>query len=262
MELESNKISVNPLALGRSVFRWGANCTSIATMDSTIQNLSTRYGCTQLERKTIGKCSNSSTFDWIDRLLFLFRLPIVKQESGGSTQTLTAHNHSLHASDVSITINQLVKSVETMRSDMQQIHSRINLLERSLSEVKNQQLRKKVNINIEVNVLNYNTKASMHNAKIMELKHPNWWPFTEISPAWFLFMVLWPFAAQRLMQTLQKRKWMYAVASSINSIMQRQRQRQRHRHHRMMYILFRCLLFGAAYRGDPSNTHQQIVKYY
>lgn len=64
--------------------------------------------------------------------------------TGGGTRTIQSHN-AQNASDVLVTINELVKSVETMRTDMQHIHSRINLIERSLSEVKNQELRKKVN---------------------------------------------------------------------------------------------------------------------
>lgn len=128
--------------------------------------------------------------------------------NGGSTQTLTSHqNGGRHdVLDVPSTLNQLLKTVETMRSDVQQINSRINLLERSLTEVRNQQLRKKVNINIEISVLNFNTKTCMHKSKILELKYPNWWPFTEISPTWFLFMILWPFVAQRIMQSIQKKK--------------------------------------------------------
>lgn len=130
--------------------------------------------------------------------------------NGGSTQTLTSH-HQNHGGrydvlDVPSTLNQLLKTVETMRSDVQQINSRINLVERSLTEVRNQQLRKKVNINIEISVLNFNTKKSMHKSKILELKYPNWWPFTEISPTCFLFMILWPFVAQRIMQSIQKKK--------------------------------------------------------
>lgn len=106
----------------------------------------------------------------------------------------------------SAAFNQVFKMVESMRSDLQQIHSRINLLERSVAEVRNQQLKKKVNINIEISVLNFNTKSSMNKSKILELKHPNWWPFTEISPTWFVFMVIWPFIALRVMQALQKKK--------------------------------------------------------
>lgn len=109
--------------------------------------------------------------------------------------------------DVTSTINQLLKTVDVMRNDVQQIHSRINLLERSINDVRNQQLRKKVNINIEISVLNFNTKTSMNESKIMELRYPNWWPFTEISPTWFIFMILWPFAAQRIMQAIQRKKW-------------------------------------------------------
>lgn len=103
-------------------------------------------------------------------------------------------------------MNQLLKVVETMRNDVQQINTRINLLERSLTEVKNQQLRKKVTINIDINVLNYTTKRSMKQSKILELKYPKWWPFAEISPTWFIFMVVWPFVAYRVMNTMQRRK--------------------------------------------------------
>lgn len=102
--------------------------------------------------------------------------------------------------------NQVYKLVESMRGDLQQIHSRINLLERSVAEVRNQQLKKKVKINIEISVLNFNTKSSMTKSKILELKHPNWWPFAEISPTWFMFMVIWPFIALHVMQAIQKRK--------------------------------------------------------
>lgn len=93
-----------------------------------------------------------------------------------------------------------------MRNDVQQINTRINILERSLTEVKNHQLRKKVNIHIDINVLNYTTKTSMKQSKIMELKYPKWWPFAEISPTWFIFMIVWPFLAQRMMNTVQRKK--------------------------------------------------------
>lgn len=99
-----------------------------------------------------------------------------------------------------------------MRSDVQQIHTRINLLERSLGEVKNQQLRKKVNINIEISVLNFTTKSSINKSKILDVKYPTWWPFAEISPTWFIFMIVWPFLAHRIMQTIQKKKWCACVS--------------------------------------------------
>lgn len=113
--------------------------------------------------------------------------------------------------DTTSTINQLVKSVETLRSDLHQIHSRINLMERSLADVRNQQLRKKVKINIEISVLNFNSKSSMNKSKILELKYPKWWPFLDISPAWFVFVIIWPFVASRLVQAIQRKKWFWPV---------------------------------------------------
>lgn len=123
----------------------------------------------------------------------------------GSTNTLTAMNGTGQHNVAPIN-QQLVKLVEGMRTDLQQINSRINLLERSLADVRNQQLRKKVKINIEISVLNFNTKSSLNKSKILELKYPKWWPFAEISPAWFAFMIVWPFVALRIMQTIQTRK--------------------------------------------------------
>lgn len=124
----------------------------------------------------------------------------------GSTNTLIAMNGTGQHFETVAPINQLSKLVETMRSDLQQINSRINLLERSLAEVRNQQLRKKVKINIEISVLNFNTKSSINKSKILELKYPKWWPFSEISPTWFALLIIWPFVASRIMQAIQKKK--------------------------------------------------------
>lgn len=95
--------------------------------------------------------------------------------------------------------------VESMRTDLHQMHSRINLLERSLAELRNQQLKKKVKNYIKIRILNFNTKPSMQ-SKILELRNPTWWPIMEISPAWFLLMILWPFMAVRIMQAIQSKK--------------------------------------------------------
>lgn len=108
--------------------------------------------------------------------------------------------------DTIASINQLLKTVENLRNDLHQIHTRINLMERSLADVRNQQLRKKVKINIEISVLNFNTKTSMNKSKILELKYPKWWPFVETSPAWFAFVIIWPFVALRVMQAIQRKK--------------------------------------------------------
>lgn len=107
-------------------------------------------------------------------------------------------------------MNQLLKTVDTMRNDVHQINTRINILERSLTEVKNHQLRKKVNRLICNKQTTYELMTRnlfSYMQQIMELKHPKWWPFTEISPTWFFFMIVWPFLAQRLMNTMQRKKW-------------------------------------------------------
>lgn len=102
----------------------------------------------------------------------------------GSTNTLIAMNNCGEHLDTVASINQLLKTVENLRNDLHQIHTRINLMERSLADVRNQQLRK----------------------KILELKYPKWWPFVETSPAWFAFVIIWPFVALRVMQAIQRKK--------------------------------------------------------
>lgn len=94
-----------------------------------------------------------------------------------------------------------------MRNDLQQINSRIDIVERSMTEVKNHQLRKKVGVHVDIKVLNNTTItiAKHSKLKIMALRYPNWWPFTDISPNWFILMILWPFLVRRLVQMLQKR---------------------------------------------------------
>lgn len=111
-----------------------------------------------------------------------------------------------------------------MRTDVHQINSRINLLERSLAEVKNDQLRKKVTINIDITVLNYTTKTCTNKSKIVGLKYPKWWPFAEISPTWFILMLLWPFVAQRLINAVQRKKWPRTQAIAIQQQQQQQQE--------------------------------------
>lgn len=94
-----------------------------------------------------------------------------------------------------------------MRSDLHQVHLRINLLERSLADVRNQHLRNKVNNDIEMNgYTQYSFTINIQIFKISELKYPKWWPFGEISTTWFAIMIIWPFIAIRIMQMMQRTK--------------------------------------------------------
>lgn len=103
-------------------------------------------------------------------------------------------------------INQVLRTVESMRVDLQQINNRINIVERSLTEVKNHQLRKKVVVKINVNVLNYSSKYRSYKSKISELKYPKWWPLEDISPNWFILLIVWPFLARRLVNMMEQRR--------------------------------------------------------
>lgn len=94
-----------------------------------------------------------------------------------------------------------------MSNDLQRINSRIDIVERSMTEVKNHQLRKKVGVHVDINVLNTTTItiAKHSKLKIMALKYPNWWPFNDISPNWFFILIIWPFLARQLAQMLRKK---------------------------------------------------------
>lgn len=74
-------------------------------------------------------------------------------------------------------INQILRTVELMNNDLQQINQRIDTIERFM-----------------VTMVNYQRAG-----------YPKWWPFTDISPKWFIFMILWPLLANRLGKMLRKR---------------------------------------------------------
>lgn len=57
------------------------------------------------------------------------------------------------------------------------------------------------------NINVYNSTAILIAKQIGALRYPKWWPFAEISPTWFILMLLWPFVAQRLINAIQRKKW-------------------------------------------------------
>lgn len=107
---------------------------------------------------------------------------------------------------MSSSVIQILRTVEQMNADMQEIQNRICTIEKSLTEVKNHQLRKKVNININIQILNFTSKKRSKKSKIMQLRYPKWWPFTEISPNWFILMIIWPFVARRVMNMINRNR--------------------------------------------------------
>lgn len=82
-------------------------------------------------------------------------------------------------------LTKLNQTVEKMNMDLNQITSRINLVERTFIEFRNSTARKEI---------------------VVKKKYPEWWPLDDISPNWFFFMVVWPFIAHKITQVMQKRK--------------------------------------------------------
>lgn len=83
---------------------------------------------------------------------------------------------------------QLNRTVERMNTDVSAIVHRVNSYEQSIQE-----LIKSNRIN-EIALKQY------------QKQRPIWWPFEDISPNWFVFMIIWPFIAQRLAVLLNRNK--------------------------------------------------------
>uniref|UniRef100_A0A1B0CRI7 ACB domain-containing protein n=1 Tax=Lutzomyia longipalpis TaxID=7200 RepID=A0A1B0CRI7_LUTLO len=78
-------------------------------------------------------------------------------------------------------LNLLNSTVDRMSVDLQQVTNRINIMERSLLEVR-----------------------YMQASRIRQ--YPSWWPFEDISPKWFFFLVIWPFVAQKMAHIINNRR--------------------------------------------------------
>lgn len=76
--------------------------------------------------------------------------------NANNTTTTTMH---LVSANVEPALHQMLRCVEAMRVDLQQINNRINIVERSLADVRQQQLQlhrgKQVRVSVSVNVLSF-----------------------------------------------------------------------------------------------------------
>lgn len=81
-----------------------------------------------------------------------------------------------------------------MNSDISSVNQRIFDLEKTVRDLKT-----------AVNSFQSSTPRTIVEHK---RKYPKWWPFDDISPAWFMLLVLWPFITRRLgiMLTNRQRK--------------------------------------------------------
>lgn len=80
---------------------------------------------------------------------------------------------------------ELLKQVQTtvmrMNSDISSVNQRMLDLEQTINNLKQS--------TVQNNSLN-----------ILERKHnyPKWWPFSDISPSWFILLIVWPFIVRRV----------------------------------------------------------------
>lgn len=84
--------------------------------------------------------------------------------------------------------NELLKQVQAtvlrMNSDLSSVNQRVFDLEKTIKEMKTS--------------LNQRKSSGSTNLKETKSKYPSWWPFTDISPLWFVLLILWPFVVRRL----------------------------------------------------------------
>jgi hypothetical protein len=98
------------------------------------------------------------------------------------------------------------QTIELMNRDLQQITNRMNCVERSVADMKQNLVRKVLvdfsdqrwNVTIDANICVVSISFQASN------KYPTWWPFKDISPAWFTFIIVWPFIVNKLFRPRQK----------------------------------------------------------
>ncbi|XP_023291773.2 acyl-CoA-binding domain-containing protein 5 [Lucilia cuprina] len=80
-------------------------------------------------------------------------------------------------------LKQVQATVLRMNSDLSSVNQRVFDLEKTIKEMK-------------ASVANRKTSGS--NVAEPKYKYPKWWPFTDISPVWFVLLILWPFIVRRV----------------------------------------------------------------
>ncbi|CAH1715446.1 unnamed protein product [Chironomus riparius] len=82
-------------------------------------------------------------------------------------------------------MTHLVQSItDNMKADLQQVNTRLNVLEQKMLKEKEQQQRR---------------------------KHPSWWPFEDVSPSFFAFTILWPVVVAIIFRSMQQRRLAHGV---------------------------------------------------
>ncbi|KAH8412872.1 hypothetical protein KR009_006385 [Drosophila setifemur] len=79
-------------------------------------------------------------------------------------------------------LHQIKSAIARMNSDVGAMQHRVNSLERSFNELRNDQKSR---------------------GTALQRSQPAWWPFRNISPLWFAVLVLWPFLVKRFAKMVQ-----------------------------------------------------------
>uniref|UniRef100_A0A1A9W5K6 ACB domain-containing protein n=1 Tax=Glossina brevipalpis TaxID=37001 RepID=A0A1A9W5K6_9MUSC len=87
-------------------------------------------------------------------------------------------------------LKQVQLTIIKMNSEIAAINQRVIDLEKSV--IKMHHLLGKSHSS-----LTNNSSSIIHKSK-----YPKWWPFSNISPTWFVFLILWPFVIRRVAQML------------------------------------------------------------
>ncbi|XP_073822690.1 uncharacterized protein [Musca autumnalis] len=97
-------------------------------------------------------------------------------------ESLQQNNHIL---------KQVQDTVTRMNMDISSVNQRIYDLEKTVRDLK-------------LAVSNSAVCTSSKGQIVEKRKYPKWWPFDDISPVWFILLILWPFVARRVGNMLAK----------------------------------------------------------
>ncbi|KAI9585218.1 acyl-CoA-binding domain-containing protein 5 [Glossina fuscipes] len=99
------------------------------------------------------------------------------------------HESLMHNTHI---LKQVQLTVAKMNSDIAAVNQRLIDLEKSVIKIHHI-------LGKSQSFLANNSSSIIHRSK-----HPNWWPFLNISPAWFILLILWPFVIKRGAQLLSR----------------------------------------------------------
>uniref|UniRef100_A0A182JXK8 Actin-related protein 5 n=1 Tax=Anopheles christyi TaxID=43041 RepID=A0A182JXK8_9DIPT len=107
-------------------------------------------------------------------------MPLVNGGGGGGEMFLHgSEGAGFTRNDVAA---QITRTIERLNKSVQQINSRVSVIEQSVAELREQQQQ----------------QLTKMRASFDRSSRPTWWPFAEISPGMLAFIILWPLVINRI----------------------------------------------------------------